>query len=254
MQWVVPMGLVVGIVLGALGGGGAILLVPVLVATLHLPATQATATSLVVVGVSSLVGAAIQARSGSVRVVDGLVFGLLGILGAAVGSRLSVAVPEQVLLTAFVGLLLVVAVIMAHRLRGPRDQMQMVSPRPWWVRIVVATGVGLLTGLFGVGGGFVVVPALTLVLGFPMNLAVGTSLVVIAVNSLTSLAFRLAVGLHVPWSLALTLAGCAIIGGLLGTRAAQWAGPRRMSVAFVVLLVLVATVMAAQNLPALLIA
>lgn len=182
--WVLPLALVVGLLLGLLGGGGAILTVPILTALLHQTPAQATAGSLVVVGLSSIVGVIPHLRSGRARVADGIAFGLLGVVGAAAGSRASVAVPGHVLMTAFSALLLAVAALMwRRRAQGPSP---VAVERGWPARIAAATGVGLLTGFFGVGGGFVVVPALILVLGVSMSTAVATSLLVIAINSAAS--------------------------------------------------------------------
>ena len=186
--WLIPFALVVGVVLGALGGGGAILTVPVLTSLVGLTPAQATTASLVIVGSSSLLGLVPHARAGRVRVREGGVFGLLGVVGAAVGSRLSILVPGPVLMSAFSVLLLVVAVVMGRRAR--RTDLPQVRERGWGVRVLAASAVGLLTGFFGVGGGFVVVPALTLVLGLPMSVAAGTSLLVVAINSASSLLTR----------------------------------------------------------------
>lgn len=247
--WIAPVGVLVGLVLGALGGGGAILTVPAFVYLLGQTPAQATAGSLVVVGLSAMAGVIPHARAGHVRVVDGLTFGALGILGSFAGSWASTAVPGPVLMSIFAVLLIVVAALMIRKLRDAGDRGDAGATRPWVIRIAAATGVGLLTGLLGVGGGFVVVPALTLVLGFPLATAVGTSLVVITVNAAFSLAFRAGVGLDVDWVLTLTFAAFAVTGSLLGGRVASAVGQRRLSIAFVALLVAVAGIVAFENFP-----
>ncbi|MFZ5850410.1 MAG: TSUP family transporter, partial [Actinomycetota bacterium] len=118
--------------------------------------------------------------------------------------------------------------------------------------LVTATAVGLLTGFFGVGGGFVVVPALVLALGFPMPVAVGTSLVVIAVNSATALAARLGHGVGLDWLVLGVLTGAAVLGSLGGSRLAGRVRPEVLTRAFVVVLLLLAGYTAARSLPALL--
>jgi uncharacterized membrane protein YfcA len=116
-----------------------------------------------------------------------------------------------------------------------------------------ATGVGLITGFFGVGGGFVVVPALVLVLGFDMPTAAGTSLVVIAVNSAAALAARAGHGsLTLNWALVGAFTAAAVIGVLAGGRLAGRASPQRLSAAFTVLIVAVAGYTLTRSLPALL--
>ena len=268
----IPIGLLIGLSLGALGGGGSILTVPALVYLLGQDTRSATTGSLLIVGVTALAGLAAHAREGRVRVVQGLVFGVLGVAGSWVGSRLSASVPPNVLLTAFSALMLVVAGVMYSRSRRSRhtpanaasdavdvSQTPLVSfaplrvDPPHLVRVVVtATAVGLLTGFFGVGGGFAVVPALVLALGFAMPVAVGTSLLVIAINSASALLARTGQGMHLDWVLLGTFTLAAIAGSVLGGRVASRVPPRALSRAFTVLLVLVALYTAARSVPQLL--
>jgi uncharacterized membrane protein YfcA len=254
----VLVGLAIGASLGALGGGGSILTVPALVYLLGQSAHSATTVSLVVVGVSALAGMALHARAGRVRLAEGATFGALGAAGSVLGSRLSAGVAEPVLLSAFGGLMLAAAGAMAVRSRrqagtgqdagiaegtdapGPPVVAQRkVRRRPVTV-VAAASVVGLVTGFFGVGGGFVVLPALVLVLGFEMSVAVGTSLLVIAVNSAVALAARIGTHVHVDWPLLLVFTAAAMTGALLGTRLASFVSPRRLASSFTVLLVAVA--------------
>jgi len=155
------------------------------------------------------------------RKAQGVVFGVLGIAGSYVGSLLSVRVEPDVLLAAFSVLMLVVAAMMFARSRGGQDglpdadggwakgEVPIITVRgsftrawPWALKVVItASAVGLLTGFFGVGGGFAVVPALVLVLGFTMPVAVGTSLLVIAINSASALVSRVGHGVDLDWTL-----------------------------------------------------
>jgi uncharacterized membrane protein YfcA len=261
--------LLIGLSLGALGGGGSILTVPALVYLLGQDTHAATTGSLLIVGVTALAGMAAHYRAGRVRVAQGVVFGVLGIAGAYVGSRLSATVPPAVLLAAFSVLMLVVAAMMVFRRRaqlraaavgevepgspvGPVLQFRptLVCNCPRVLKVVVtASAVGLLTGFFGVGGGFVVVPALVLALGFTMPVAVGTSLLVIAINSTSALLSRIGHGVHLDWTLIGVFTLAAIIGSLFGGRLATRVRPERLTAAFTVLLVAVALYTAARSFP-----
>lgn len=248
-------GVLIGISLGALGGGGSILTVPALVYLVGQDATTATTGSLVIVGVTSLVALLPHARAGRVRFGQGLVFGALGVGGSYLGSSLAAGVDPDLLLRAFAGLMLVVAVVMIRRsLRpsapgDPADALEpsMISWRPLDCRcgrvgllVLVASAVGLLTGFFGVGGGFVLVPALVLALRFTMPVAVGTSLLVIAVNSATALTARVGHGISLDWGVIALFTAAAIVGSLVGGRLVSRVPAAHLSRAFAGLLVLVA--------------
>lgn len=263
-------GALLGISLGALGGGGSILAVPVLVYALGQSPAQATTGSLVVVGVTALIGAFAAHRAGNVKLARGAGFGIVAIGGAVVGARAAARVPEPVLLAAFSGLLITVAVVMVVRqFKGPRNEST--TPRaglddpiisfsptfachcPRALKVLVtATVVGLLTGFLGVGGGFLVVPALLLALSLPMEYAASTSLVVIAITSAAALVARAGSGIAPDWTPVLALTAAAAVGGVVGTRIAVHADTRRLTAAFTALVVAVAIGTAAQALPALL--
>jgi uncharacterized membrane protein YfcA len=117
--------------------------------------------------------------------------------------------------------------------------------------VVTATAVGLLTGFFGVGGGFALVPALVLALAFPMPVAVGTSLLVIAVNSATALGARATSSTSLDWGVIAAFTAAAVAGSLVGGRVAARVAPRHLTRAFAVLLVVVAAYTAVRNVPAL---
>ena len=254
-------GLVIGLALGALGGGGSILTVPALVYLLGQSPAQATSGSLVIVGVSAALGMAAHARAGKVRLAHGFVFGLLGTAGSLAGSRLSAQVPSHVLLSTFAALLFLVAVLMLRRARTPQLSLDASVGSPsgasawsWSVpavaRVVLAaTAVGLLTGFFGVGGGFAVVPALVLALGFEMPVAVGTSLLVIAINSATAFAARVQAGVDLDWPMLAAVTALAVLGSVVGARRADRLDPRRLGRAFAVLLIVVGAYLALANVP-----
>jgi len=214
----VVLAAVIGITLGMLGGGGSILAVPLLVYVAGLPAKEAIATSLLVVGTTSAVAVLPHARAGRVRWRTGLIFGLAGMAGAYAGGRLAAYIPGTVLLTAFAAMMLVTAVAM---IRGRRTTRTKTAPHELPVPHVVVDGivVGLLTGLVGAGGGFLVVPALALLGGLAMPVAVGTSLVVIAMKSFAGFAGYLH-SVHVHWGLAAAVTAAAVLGSLTGGRLA----------------------------------
>jgi len=217
----VVLAVVIGVVLGLLGGGGSILTVPLLVYVAGMPTREAIATSLLVVAVTATAAAVPHARAGNVRWGIGLRFGAAGMVGAYLGGLAGTVVPEVLLLTAFGVLMAVTAVAMLRK--GARDGSEPVpAPRARPARIVLdGLVVGLVTGLVGAGGGFLVVPALVLLGGLGMRAAIGTSLVVVAMKSFAGLAgYLTAVELDLRLAGAVTLAAVAgsVLGGLLTTR------------------------------------
>lgn len=251
-----PFGFLIGVSLGALGGGGSILAVPVLVFVAGQDPASATTTSLLVVGIASTIGAFGHWRQGRVRLGPGLLFGLIGVVGSVAGSALNRRLDGDVLLLAFAGLVLIAAwrIVVGCpsctrvgeiRALASTDQQGGLATRTRAGRLsglakIAAAGtfVGFLTGLFGVGGGFVIVPALALVLRYPMPQAIGTSLVVIAVNTAIALAARL--GGSIDWRTTLLFAVAASAGVGAGTRIADRINPQAMQRSFAVLLVAVA--------------
>lgn len=253
----VPVGLLIGLALGALGAGGSILAVPALVYLLGQSPQDATSGSLVVVGVAAAAALVSQARAGHVRWRRGLVFSALGVSGSVLGARLSAEVDPDALLLAFSGLLLLAAAAMASRRRAARSLARRPAPvRPLWQCLLRTTAaavvVGLLTGFFGVGGGFVVVPALVLVLGFELPVAIGTSLLVIALNSGVALLARTATHPHLDWLLLAVFATAAVAGAWGGDRLAARLPAARLSSAFTWMLVLLAGAISVSSTAALL--
>jgi uncharacterized protein len=267
-------GALIGVSLGALGGGGSILAVPVLVYLLGQSPAQATTGSLVVVGATSLVSAVTAHRAGNVLLGRGVVFGIVATGGAVAGAKLSAHVPEPVLLASFSALMLTIGALMAYRqVRSARNRLPTgadarararlddpiitFSPTfacqcPLALKVLVAaTAVGLLTGFLGVGGGFLVVPVLVLAFGLAMDSAAGTSLVVITLTSAAALAARTGLGVTPDWGLVVALTAASVLGGLLGTRLACRIETSRLATAFTLLVVLVALYTAARALPAL---
>jgi uncharacterized membrane protein YfcA len=259
-----PLGFLIGLSLGALGGGGSILAVPALVYGAGQDPKAATATSLLLVGSAALVGMGAHHRAGRVHVGVGVLFGAAGVPGSIAGTAINRAMNPDVLLLGFSGLVLVAAWRMVvgcptctkvGEERALEQRTAAATGRvtvhrrvdaATAVKVVVAgSGIGFLTGLFGVGGGFVIVPALTLVLGLSMPDAIGTSLLVIAINSGVSLLLRAGsstvdLGVAIPFTVA------AIVGVLTGKHLADRLDPTTSLRWFAGLLVAVALYTAIQ--------
>jgi uncharacterized membrane protein YfcA len=220
MVVIATLSLIIGLLLGLLGGGGSILTVPVLVYLVKVEPKTAIATSLLVVGVTSLTAMLSHARGGRVCWRTGFVFGLAGMLGAYGGGRLAAYIPGGILLLLFAAIMLGTAVAM---LRGRREEDRdrprnaPLCPAHLPILAILFDGllVGGLTGLVGAGGGFLVVPALNLLGGLPMHAAVGTSLLVIAMKSFAGLAGYIS-HVSIDFELAGLVTGLAIVGSLLG--------------------------------------
>lgn len=255
-----PLGFLIGISLGALGGGGSILAVPALVYGAGQGAKAATTTSLLVVGLTALLGMFAHLRAGRVRVGSGLVFGAVGIGGSLVGSQLNKSVDPNALLLAFAVLMVIAAWRMWRQAQKPASAVgdfgdggalairtrTAITPATVLKVVVAGTAVGFLTGFFGVGGGFVIVPALVLALQFPMPDAVGTSLLVIAVNSAFALSQRLQTT-GIEWKVALPFLVAGILGVGTGKRLADRLPAATMARWFVALLVTVAVYTAVRS-------
>ena len=259
--WLVPLALLVGLVMGALGGGGAIITVPVLVYLAHQSPAAAMMGSLIIVTVTAVAGLIGHARAGHVRTAEGLAFAGLGSLGAVAGSLMSMQLSGDLLMVLFALLLLVVAGVMARKYLRKSQAEPAANPPSMFTRRPLrvngrqtglvagaAPGVGLLIGFFGVGGGVAIVPALVFVLGFSMKSAVATSLLVIVGNSLVALATRVSAAVEIDWVLiswfSVLAAAGAIPGGKLGRRLPS----RILGLGFTALLAVASVLMLAQSL------
>lgn len=243
---VVALAVLVGISLGLLGGGGSILTVPLLVYVAGQDPKTAIATSLLVVGVTSAAGAISHARAGRVQWRTGLLFGAAGMAGAYAGGRLGTLVDGTWLLIAFALMMGATSVAML------RDRTQ---PEPSdgemavWKVLLEGVLVGLVTGLVGAGGGFLVVPALVIFGGVPMGIAVGTSLVVIAMKSGAGLAGYLS-GVTIDWPLALAVTAAAVVGSVIGGRLVDRIPQERLRTGFGWFVAVMAVVVLVQETPA----
>lgn len=218
---IVAVSLLIGVSLGILGGGGSILTVPILVYLAGQDTKEAIATSLFVVGVTSLAALVPHARAHRVRWRTGLLFGAFSMAGAYGGGRLAEYIPGTVLLVAFALMMLATAFAMLRKPRDGAKRAARPAHRDLPLKHIAVEGlvVGAVTGLVGSGGGFLVVPALAILGGLPMGIAVGTSLLVIAMKSFAGLAGHLS-GVSIDWGVALTVTVAAVAGSLVGARLA----------------------------------
>src|SRR5262245_2418532 len=218
----------IGLLLGALGGGGSILVVPALVYGLGADPKQAVAMSLPIVALRSFVAAVSYWRTRDVEPRWSLKFGLFAMIGAFLGAKAGVLLPPAAQLT----LLAVVTIAAATSMLRSRPSAHASQPpvpkrsERSWLAIASATAIGGLTGLVGIGGGFLFVPVLRLVLRFPMRVAVGTSLLVISMNALAALAGYVG-SVSIPWPIVLMFATTMGTGAVTGA----WVGRRMPAVA-----------------------
>ncbi len=251
MIWLALLGAIaVGLSLGLLGSGGSILTVPLLVYLLDQPEKVAIAGSLFVVGAIALAGAIPWALRGGVEWRSVFWFGLPGIAGTVLGAHLSRWVPGHVQLLLFASVMMVAAWRMARPAEMPNATS---TPRSKTWIVLDGLGVGLLTGLVSVGGGFMIVPALVLLGGLPMHRAVGTSLWIIALNAFSGFIKHLWVisdaGLSLDWRLLTLITVIGAIGSIVGQRMASRLPQALLRRGFAVLLILMGIFILAQELP-----
>ena len=234
-------GAAIGLVLGLVGGGGSIIAVPLLVYVVGVGSPHAAiGTAAVAVALNALTGLAGHARAGTVKWPCALTFSAAGIVGAALGAQLGKAMDGQRLLALFGAMMIVVGLSMLRPRRSPEDpdvRLSRATARSLLPRLLPAgLLVGLLAGFFGIGGGFLIVPALIMATGMPLRIAVGTSLVAVSALGLTTAASYALSG-YVEWRLVGLLVaggGLGAIGGIaLGKRLAG--AKRAMEIGFAVL-------------------
>lgn len=244
MVLVLALSILIGISLGLLGGGGSILTVPILAYAGGMSAKAAIASSLFVVGVTSAAAVISHARAGRVRWRTGVVFGAAGMVGAYAGGHLAAYLPGRVLMILFALMMAATAVAMLRRPRTLRARAQDLP-----IAKVLAEGVvvGLVTGVVGAGGGFLVVPALVLLGGLSMEAAVGTSLVVISMKSFAGLAGHLG-HVDVDWRVTLAVTAAAVAGSFAGARLVGRIPPAALRRGFGVFIIAMAALVLAREL------
>lgn len=233
----------IGLSLGLTGAGGSILTLPVLVYLAGLPPDEAVGVSLFVVGAAALVGAIQRWKSGDFHPQAALMFAGAGMLGAVVGARFTSLVPGAVLMGLFAALMIVVAVRMFFGKEGETPPLPECKPTRC---LLAGGGTGVLTGFIGVGGGFLLVPAMMRFAKLPLPMAAGTSLAVIAANSLVG-------GLsHLPsvsghWPLTAIFAALAAVGTLAGKYLSEKLPTRRLRQGFAVMVLITGAMVLFQS-------
>lgn len=233
----------VGISLGLLGGGGSILTVPLLAYVAGMEPKHAIAMSLLVVGVTSAIAAITHARAGRVRWRVAVIFGVVAMAGAYTGGLLARFIPGTVLLIAFAVIMVGAGIAM---LRGRKETAGADGPMPVVRIALLGVAVGLISGLVGAGGGFLLVPALALLGGLAMPVAVGTSLVIISMQSFAGFAGHLA-SEQIDWRLAAYVTAAAVVGALIGGRLIAFVDPATLRKLFGWFVLLMASVILAEE-------
>jgi hypothetical protein len=238
----IPFGLLIGLVVGTIGGGGAILALPVLVYALDEGVGAATTASLIVVALGASVGAGTQAVHGRLCWRVALEFAGPAVVGAYLGTVAGGSIGGQTLILLFVPVMLVAAALtMARGERGDGEPGSAECPDSAFLRAGAAGFlVGMMTGFFGVGGGFLIVPALTLMLGLPMHRAIATSLAIITVVGIAALVSHLIEGAQPNWPLTLVLCAAAAIGAFAGSQLGRRLPARTLATAFGLVVTLIA--------------
>jgi uncharacterized membrane protein YfcA len=236
---------VIGLSLGIFGGGGSILAVPMLVLVTQLAPAAAVGTSLAMVGTTSLIASYAHHRRGQVKFNVALLFGLSGVVTAFLGAKLTGLVSGSVIMRAFAALMLLVGVGMLFS-KGRMGTAKANAPRGRsrpMASVLAGAVVGLVTGFLGVGGGFLVVPALIAFAGLDMREAVGTSLLVIAINSAAGFVGHLGGG-QLNAGLITLLTTAAVVGALAGERVARQVSTTKLRRGFGLIVIVVGVTVA----------
>lgn len=241
----IALAILVGVSLGVLGGGGSILTVPMLTYVAGIDVKPAIATSLLVVGVTSAIAAISHSRAGRVRWRAAVIFGLAAMAGGYSGGLLAQFISGTALLIGFAVIMIAAGAAM---LQGRSDAPDIDTDHhlPALKAILLGITVGAISGLVGAGGGFLLIPALVLLARLPMPIAVGTSLIVISMQSFAALAGHLATE-HIDWRLATYVTAAAVVGALAGGRLVAFIDPVALRKLFGWFVLLMASVMLAAE-------
>lgn len=265
--WAILFGAVVGFSLGLTGGGGAIFAVPLLVYGLGVDPREAIGVSLVTVGATAVVGFLQRLRHGLVEVKTGLLFAIAGMATAPLGSWLAARIPESLLLLSFAVLMVLIAVRMWRKAQDPAERMALVAgvdesgptcrrdpegilhltSRCALLLGAVGMAAGLLTGLFGIGGGFIIVPALVTFSCMGIQRAIGTSLLVISLVSVSGVASLFVQGRPVPLGTTAWFAVDSVAGLFAGSALAHRLGGPALQKVFATAILVVAAFVVFRN-------
>ncbi|MCK6579585.1 MAG: sulfite exporter TauE/SafE family protein [Anaerolineae bacterium] len=240
------LGFGIGLSLGLLGGGGSILTVPALVYLLGQTPQTAVTTSLAIVGANSALGAFFHRAQGTLNAPVALLFGGSGMIVSYGAANLSKRLPPSLLMVAFAGLMLLIGALLIVQ-KTPNRADEGATPQVW-KSLAGGAVVGLVTGILGVGGGFLIVPALVMLVGLPFHSAVGTSLMIIAMNSLAGFAGHLT-GVVIDPALILVVVVAGIAGTRAGSRLARRLQPAMLRRSFALFVVALAILLLIDNLP-----
>ena len=240
------LGFGIGLSLGLLGGGGSILTVPALVYLVGQTPQAAVTTSLAIVGANSLMGAMFHRAQGTLNWKVAFLFGGAGMLTSYFSANISKQLPPAVLLIAFAILMLSIGIMLF--IRGEDASAEITTAKPILLVLTSGAGVGLLTGVLGVGGGFLVVPALVMLVGLPVQVAVGTSLVVIAMNSAAGFLGHAGAATFDP-AMMLVFVTAGLVGTFAGTKISRRISSSKLQKAFAGFVVLLAFFLLYDNLP-----
>lgn len=239
----VVIGVGVGIIVGVLGAGGGILAVPALAYLLHQSPHAAATGSLVIVLATAAVALPGKIKRGQIRFREGFLFGSICVVGSFIGARLSAYVDGHVLMALFAAMLAIMSLVMLREglnQRGADEQaFEHRHSKGFGAIVIAALSTGFLTGFFGVGGGFMVVPVLTLVLAFSMREAAGTSLLIMIMAAATGLVSRYGQAIDVDWHIVFGFMLGSMAGGILGGPLSNRAKTYQLTLTFAGLLAIV---------------
>lgn len=238
------LGFGIGLSLGLLGGGGSLLTVPALVYLAGQTPQAAVTTSLVIVGANSMVGAMFHGSHGRLNWKVALVFGSTGMLVAYLAANVSKHIPPELLLVIFALLMLAIGSMLL--LRRVHEENGEQRTRPFWLVAVSGAAVGLLTGVLGVGGGFLVVPALVMLVGLPVQTAIGTSLVIIAMNSIAGFLGHVGSG-PMDWMVTLVFTSAGLLGTFSGMKLSRRLSSSKLQKAFAAFVIALAIFLLIDN-------
>lgn len=237
------LGLIIGLSLGFLGGGGSILTVPALVYVVGQSPHAAVTASLIIVGANAGFGSFCHRKQGTLNWQVALLFGGVGMVTSYFAAGVSAAISSVLLLVLFSLLMLVVGAVM---ICSRRTEDECYDPRGWAVVAVTGAGVGVLTGILGVGGGFLIVPALVMLVGLPIQQAVGTSLIIIAMNSMAGVMGHLNHS-TIDFQIITVFVVSGFTGAFIGSRMAKLFPPAKLRVSFAVFVMVLGALLFIDN-------